>query len=133
MRRALRSTAVDAVVGSRAGLAAARLMGLPGSRVAAVPGGRTALLGLGGRSTLADLEALGRSAPMPAEPPLDADCAVLFTSGATGPAQGVVYTHRQAAAQLELVRSAYGLRADDRFVAAVAPFEIGRASSRERV
>jgi acyl-coenzyme A synthetase/AMP-(fatty) acid ligase len=61
---------------------------------------------------------------VPEEPPLDADCAVLFTSGATGPAKGVVYTHRQAAAQLELVRSAYGLGADDRFVAAFAPFAI---------
>lgn len=124
MRRALRSAAVDSVVGSRAGLAAARLMGLPGSRVAAGPGGRTALRGLGAQYTLADLEALGRSAPAPAEPPLDADCAVLFTSGATGPAKGVVYTHRQAAAQLELVRSTYGLTADDRFVAAFAPFAI---------
>jgi olefin beta-lactone synthetase len=124
MRRALRSAAVQHVVGSRAGLAAARVMGLPGSRVAAGPVGRTALRGLGARHTLADLEELGRSAPVPDEPPLDADCAVLFTSGATGPAKGVVYTHRQAAAQLELVRSAYGLGADDRFVAAFAPFAI---------
>jgi acyl-CoA synthetase (AMP-forming)/AMP-acid ligase II/pimeloyl-ACP methyl ester carboxylesterase len=124
MRRALRSAAVDFVVGSRAGLAAARLMGLPGSRIAAAQVGRTALRGLGAGSTLADLEALGRSAPAPAAPPLDADCAVLFTSGATGPAKGVVYTHRQAAAQLELVRSTYGLTAGDRFVAAFAPFAI---------
>ena len=55
---------------------------------------------------------------------MDADCAVLFTSGATGPAKGVVYTHRQAAAQLEVVRSAYALTAADRFVAAFAPFAI---------
>ncbi len=124
MRRALRSAAVQHVVGSRAGLAAARVMGLPGSRIAAGPLGRTSLRALGADRTLADLEALGRSAPVPEEPPLDADCAVLFTSGATGPAKGVVYTHRQAAAQLELVRSAYGLGADDRFVAAFAPFAI---------
>ncbi|MGY1680435.1 alpha/beta fold hydrolase [Geodermatophilus sp. SYSU D01176] len=123
MRRALRSAAVHHVVGSRAGLAAARLMGLPGSRIAAGPAGR-ARRGPGATHALADLEALGRSAPAPAEPPLDADCAVLFTSGATGPAKGVVYTHRQAAAQLELVRSAYGLTAEDRFVAAFAPFAI---------
>ena len=120
MRRALRSAAVDSVVGSRAGLAAARLMGLPGSRIAAGRPGRTS----GATHTLDELETLGRSSPAPAEPPLDADCAVLFTSGATGPAKGVVYTHRQAAAQLELVRSTYGLTADDRFVAAFAPFAI---------
>ncbi|MGY1591420.1 alpha/beta fold hydrolase [Geodermatophilus sp. SYSU D00708] len=121
MRRALRSAAVDSVVGSRAGLAAARLMALPGSRIAAGP---APLRALGAAHTLAGLEALGRTAPVPAEAPLDADCAVLFTSGATGPAKGVVYTHRQAAAQLDLMRCAYGLSAEDRFVAAFAPFAI---------
>ncbi|MEP6631546.1 MAG: alpha/beta fold hydrolase, partial [Lapillicoccus sp.] len=46
MRRALRSAAVDAVVGAAAGLAAARAMGLPGVRVAVGAGGpRTRLLG----------------------------------------------------------------------------------------
>ncbi|MGY1692881.1 alpha/beta fold hydrolase [Geodermatophilus sp. SYSU D01105] len=124
MRRALRSAAVDAVIGSRTGLTAARLMGLPGTRVAAGRVGRAGLRTLGAAHALDDLEVLGRSAPAPAEAPLDADCAVLFTSGATGPAKGVVYTHRQAAAQLELVRSTYGLTADDRIVAAFAPFAI---------
>ena len=32
---------------------------------------------------------------------------MLFTSGATGPAKGVVYTHGQLAAQIEQVRSAF--------------------------
>ncbi|WP_369255024.1 alpha/beta fold hydrolase [Geodermatophilus amargosae] len=118
MRRALRSAAVDAVIGSGRGLAAARLMGLRGIRIAAGPRAR------GAAHTLGDLEALGRSAPVPAEVPADDDCAVLFTSGATGPAKGVVYTHRQAAAQTALVRSAYGLTAGDRLVAAFAPFAI---------
>ncbi|PRY50133.1 acyl-CoA synthetase (AMP-forming)/AMP-acid ligase II [Geodermatophilus tzadiensis] len=120
MRRALRGAGVRHVVGSRAGLAAARVMGLPGSRIAAGRAG----VGLGAAHTLEDLEARGRSAPVPAEPPVDDDCAVLFTSGATGPAKGVVYTHRQAAAQLELVRATYGLTSGDRFVAAFAPFAI---------
>ena len=86
--------------------------------------GRSELRVLGAAHTLEQLEALGRAAPPPAECPVDADCAVLFTSGATGPAKGVVYTHRQAAAQLEVVRSAYALTAGDRFVAAFAPFAI---------
>ncbi|GAB3315543.1 alpha/beta fold hydrolase [Geodermatophilus aquaeductus] len=118
MRRALRSAGVDAVIGSGKGLAAARLMGLPGLRIAAGRGSR------GAAHTLDDLEVLGRSAPVPAEVPVDDDCAVLFTSGATGPAKGVVYTHRQAAAQTALVRSAYALTPADRLVAAFAPFAI---------
>jgi acyl-coenzyme A synthetase/AMP-(fatty) acid ligase/pimeloyl-ACP methyl ester carboxylesterase len=124
MRRALRSAAVDHVVASRTGLAAAHLMGLPGSRFAAGRGERSSLRVLRAAKALDQVEALGRAAPLPAECPADADCAVLFTSGATGPAKGVVYTHRQAAAQLEIVRSAYALTADDRFVAAFAPFAI---------
>src|SRR4051794_18885872 len=80
MRRALRSAAVDHVVGSPAGLAAARLMGLPGSRLATGRQGRSALRVLRA-DTLEQLEALGRAAPPPAECPVDADCAVLFTSG----------------------------------------------------
>ena len=124
MRRALRSAAVDHVVGGPRGLAAARLMGLPGSRIAAGAPGRAAQRALGATAALDELEVLGRTAPAPADAPVDADCAVLFTSGATGPAKGVVYTHRQAAAQLELVRATYGLTDRDRLVAAFAPFAI---------
>jgi olefin beta-lactone synthetase len=124
MRRALRSASVDAVIGSRRGLAAARLMGLPGSRIAAGRVGGAAARALGAAHTLAGLERLGACAPAPDGAPVDADCAVLFTSGATGPAKGVVYTQRQALAQLELVRSAYGLTGNDRLVAAFAPFAL---------
>ncbi|HYN94553.1 MAG TPA: alpha/beta fold hydrolase, partial [Pilimelia sp.] len=124
MRRALRSAAVDHVIGGPRGLAAARLMGLPGSRIAAGAPGRAARRALGATAALDELEVLGRTAPAPADAPVDADCAVLFTSGAPGPAKGVVYTHRQAAAQLELVQATYGLTDRDRLVAAFAPFAI---------
>ena len=121
MRRALRSASVDAVIGSGQGLAAARGMGLPGIRIGAGVPGRAARV-LGAAHTLAELESLTvESAP---EPTVDGDCAVLFTSGATGPAKGVVYTRRQALAQLELVRGSYALGPADRLVAAFAPFAI---------
>ncbi|MGY5883610.1 alpha/beta fold hydrolase [Modestobacter lacusdianchii] len=123
MRRALRSAGVRHVIGGAPGLAAARLMGLPGSRIAAGLD-RRAARALGARHTLAGLEQLGATAAPPPETGVDADCAVLFTSGATGPAKGVVYTQRQALAQLDLVRTAYALTPDDRLVAAFAPFAI---------
>lgn len=124
MRRALRGAAPDHVLGSTAGLAAARTMGLPGTRIAA---GRTTaqvrrLLGV--EHDLASLADLGRSSSAPPETPPDADCAVVFTSGATGPAKGVVYTQRQVSAQLELVRTTYHLAPDDSLVAAFAPFSL---------
>jgi acyl-coenzyme A synthetase/AMP-(fatty) acid ligase len=124
MRRALRGASVGAVIGSAPGLAAARVMGLPGIRIAA--GGLTgaAARALGATTTLAELERRGATAAAPAVAAPDADCAVLFTSGATGPAKGVVYTQRQAVAQLDLVRSTYGLTPADRLVAAFAPLAI---------
>jgi acyl-CoA synthetase (AMP-forming)/AMP-acid ligase II len=61
---------------------------------------------------------------MPAEPAPDADCAMVFTSGATGPAKGVVYRHAQVQSQLALLRSTYRLTDADRLVAAFAPFSL---------
>ena len=124
MRRALRGAAPDHVLGSTAGLAAARAMGLPGRRIAA---GRTTARSrriLGAEHDLASLEVLGRSSPAPPETPPDAECAVVFTSGATGPPKGVVYTQRQVGAQLDLVRTAYRLTSGDALVAAFAPFSL---------
>jgi acyl-CoA synthetase (AMP-forming)/AMP-acid ligase II len=124
MRRALRGAAVDVVLGGPQGLAAARLMGLPGRRIAA--GHTTPALrwALGAEQDLAALEVVGRSSSAPEESSPDADCAVVFTSGATGPAKGVVYTQRQVGAQLQLVRATYGLAPGDSLVAAFAPFSL---------
>ncbi|HEY6747963.1 MAG TPA: alpha/beta fold hydrolase [Mycobacteriales bacterium] len=118
MRRALRGAAVDHVIAAAPGLVAARLMRLPGSRIAA---GRRRF---GAAHDLASLERLGRDGKVPAERGPDEDCAVVFTSGATGPAKGVVYTQRQVVAQLSLLRETYGLGPEDRFVAAFAPFAL---------
>ncbi|WP_236554056.1 alpha/beta fold hydrolase [Nocardioides sp. AX2bis] len=124
MRRALRGASLDHVVGGRAGLAAAAAMGLPGSRIAVDAGPPAVRRLLGAEHDLDELARIGRGTAMPPEPDLDADCAVLFTSGATGPAKGVAYRHRQAAAQVGLVRATYDLGPDDSFVAAFAPFSL---------
>ena len=78
---------------------------------------------------LAQLARRGRAlldagTPLPAEAGPDDEAAVLFTSGATGPAKGVVYRHRQAGAQLAALRGAYGITGDDRLVAAFPPFAL---------
>jgi acyl-coenzyme A synthetase/AMP-(fatty) acid ligase/pimeloyl-ACP methyl ester carboxylesterase len=57
-------------------------------------------------------------------PALDDPAAVVFTSGATGPAKGVRYSHRQLCAQRDALRALYGITDDDRFVAAFAPFAV---------
>jgi olefin beta-lactone synthetase len=124
MRRALRSAAVDHVVGTPAGLAAARLMRLPGRRIAAGANGAISRRVLEVEHHLDDLAGLGRGADLPSEPSPEQECAVVFTSGATGPAKGVVYRHRQVLAQLQLLASTYGLTPSDRLVAAFAPFAL---------
>ncbi|WP_318152131.1 alpha/beta fold hydrolase [Nocardioides hwasunensis] len=124
MRRALRGASIDHLVAGRAGLAAARVMGLPGSRIAVRPLPPATRRLLGVDHDLDELAGRARTTPMPAAPGPDAECAVVFTSGATGPAKGVVYRHRQVRAQVDLVRATYDLQPDDTFVAAFAPFSI---------
>jgi acyl-CoA synthetase (AMP-forming)/AMP-acid ligase II/pimeloyl-ACP methyl ester carboxylesterase len=59
------------------------------------------------------------------EPPSAQDpAAVLFTSGATGPAKGVRYLHGQLVAQRDALATAYGITEADRLVAAFAPFAL---------
>jgi acyl-coenzyme A synthetase/AMP-(fatty) acid ligase len=58
------------------------------------------------------------------EPGADDPAAVLFTSGATGPAKGVRYTHRQLYAQRDALQETYNIIPTDTFVAAFAPFAL---------
>ncbi|MDP9444263.1 MAG: alpha/beta fold hydrolase [Actinomycetota bacterium] len=124
MKRALRSAGVDHVIATAAGLAAARALGLPGTRITAGTAPRLVHRALGSRLSSSELARAGRTAPEPGPPAADDECAVVFTSGATGPAKGVVYRHRQVQTQLELVRSTYALGEEDRMVAAFAPFAL---------
>ena len=124
MGRALRGAAPDHVIGIGRGLLLARAMRVPGRLVAAGPLDRATRRALGAPLGLADLARLGRGRPLPPTPAEDAECAVLFTSGATGPPKGVVYRYHQVRAQLDVLRTAYGLTADDRLVAAFAPFAL---------
>lgn len=124
MGRALRGAAPDHVVGITRGLALAAVMRVPGRRISIDPPSRVTHAALGVASGLDAIAALGHGRPLPPEPAADAECAVLFTSGATGPAKGVVYRHDQIRAQLHLLITAYDITADDRLVAAFAPFAL---------
>lgn len=119
---ALRSADPQWLIGIPAGLALAPALRLPGRRILA--GSAPAVLRRAWRveHTLAEL-ASGPEAP-DRDPPEEAEAAVLFTSGATGPPKGVVYRHRQLRAQLEAVRTVCGVGPEDRLVAAFAPFAL---------
>ncbi|MFT4167264.1 MAG: alpha/beta fold hydrolase [Microlunatus sp.] len=146
--RALRSADPDHLIAIPAGLTAAHALRVPGHRIVAgdLPPIMRARMRVS--HTLAELEELGRhthqldrqaalsgqgeqdehdAAEQSTIPPLpspDAEAAVLFTSGATGPAKGVVYRHRQLAAQVELFGRVANLEPGARLVAAFAPFAL---------
>jgi acyl-CoA synthetase (AMP-forming)/AMP-acid ligase II len=55
-----------------------------------------------------------REEPFPVQPvSLDDTAAVLFTTGSTGPAKGVIYTHGTFGAQIEILRREYGIGPGD--------------------
>lgn len=124
LRRALRGANVEHVIGVARGLSAAKGMGLRGTYISVggfAPGLRRAL---GVDYTVVELAQIGRQLPTSSTPPVTAEAAVLFTSGATGPAKGVVYRHAQLEAQRDIVRETFGVRSGDRLVAAFAPFAL---------
>ena len=71
--------------------------------------GRIALLA---NATLAQVESMGAKAgPQLASTAADDIAAILFTSGSTGVPKGVVYRHRHFLAQIEMLRTAFGIEA----------------------
>lgn len=107
------------VIGPRQAIVAARaLRWAPNARAITV-GSRPA------PSSEVTLDELAAStAALPTEPGPADPAAVLYTSGATGPAKGVRYRHHQLAAQRDALAATYGISTSDRLVAAFAPFAL---------
>ena len=124
MGRALESAAPDYLIGIPRALAAARVMGWPGRRIAVDAPSEAVRAALGIWSSVDELRRIGDGQVTPPAPTPDDLAAVVFTSGATGPAKGVRYRHRQAQAQRDALVAVYGIGPADRLVAAFAPFAL---------
>ena len=110
---AVRSARVQHVVGPREAVVAARTLRW-------APRAATISLGtLHAAPAVVSLSDVALPSPAASDP-----AAVVFTSGATGPAKGVRYTFGQLCAQRDAVQTMYDITPDDRFVAAFAPFAV---------
>ena len=105
MRRALRGACPDHVVGIPAGLVLSRTLRIPGQRIKS------------GQVIDADSNQI-----LPEPPDVDSDALVVFTSGATGPSKGVVYTHRRLCALRQVLTDHYEITNKDALVGAFAPW-----------
>jgi acyl-coenzyme A synthetase/AMP-(fatty) acid ligase/pimeloyl-ACP methyl ester carboxylesterase len=108
MRRAIGSAGVQHVIGIPRGLALARTMAIPGQRI-----------------STRDLAGLcAQVHHVPAEPSPQCEAVVVFTSGATGPAKGVVYRQVQIERTRDAIASTYAIGEEDALVAAFAPWAV---------
>ncbi len=129
LTRAVRGARPDWIIGALPGLAASRALGWPGRRIATLALPAAARRALGVPRTLAEVARVGADrlaagGALPAAPSADATAAVLFTSGSTGPAKGVVYTHRQLGAVRDALATQYGVGVGTGLVAGFAPFAL---------
>ncbi|HEY4615758.1 MAG TPA: alpha/beta fold hydrolase, partial [Citricoccus sp.] len=136
MTRAVRAARPDWVIGMVPGLAVARSQRWPGRRlsVATLPGPLAAALGVedslyrmaaahaGQRYADAGRAGSGRDGahePAPEDP-----AAILYTSGSTGPAKGVTYTHGRLSALARLLQDVFDVRPGSSLLAGFAPFAL---------
>lgn len=123
MTRAVTSADPQWIIGELPGLGLARAFGWPGRRISVSPLGKVQRRVFGTETSLTELSRTPIFGDLPTPGP-DADAAVLFTSGSTGPAKGVRYTHGDIAALAEVLTRVFDVREGTGLVAGFPPFAL---------
>ena len=122
LKRCLDEAEPGAFIGIPLAHAARRLLGWSRSARIQVTVGRRWFWG---GPTLAQVEALGAQAPSQMiDTAPDDMAALLFTSGSTGLPKGVVYRHRHFIAQIDMLRTAFGVEAGGVDLPTFPPFAL---------
>ncbi|WP_209324232.1 alpha/beta fold hydrolase [Brevibacterium renqingii] len=123
MTRAIASADPQWIIGELPGLTLARAFGWPGRRISVSPLGPVRSRLFSAETSLTELSRSAHRAELPT-PAADDDATILFTSGSTGPAKGVRYTHADISALAAVLTRVFDVREGTGLVAGFPPFAL---------